>query len=77
MTSENIQQPGRLIQGLSRELERLSCLAHNEEQSNHAVGTSLWSSVEVCPWSRHALSKPGIEDEFTTAVEALTDFIQN
>lgn len=56
--------------------ERMSYLAHYEDQSNHAVCTALCSAVEGCPWSLHAMTKSGVENDYPTAVEVLTDYIQ-
>lgn len=36
----------------------------------------LWDAIEGCPWALYAQSKPGIEDDSPTAVEAITDSIQ-
>lgn len=62
---------------LTSQLERLSCLAHEEDQSNHALCTALWSAVEECPWLLHTMAKSGTEGDYPTAVEALTNSIQN
>lgn len=59
------------------ELERLSCLAHEEEKSKHGPSIELWSSVEGCPWSLHGITKPGRDEDYSTAVEVLTESNQN
>lgn len=58
------------------ETEKLSCLAHHDYQSNHALITVIWSSVGGTPCSLHALAKSGVEDDYPTAEEALSDSIQ-
>lgn len=55
------------------ELEQLSCLENNEDQSNNVLRTALWPALEGCQWPLHALLKPGIEDDYPTAVNELTD----
>lgn len=57
------------------ELERFSCLPHDEDQFNHSLCTTLWYAVELCPWSLHAMRRYG-EDHYSTDVESLTDAIQ-
>lgn len=57
-------------------MERLAILAHKEDQSNHALCTVLWSSIEGQDWELHAQAKPRFEVQFTTGVEAAVDSIQ-
>lgn len=54
--------------------KKLTCIAHDEDHSNHALYTALWSSVQGCPFSLYVLAKPVIEDDYHTAIEALADF---
>lgn len=46
---KKVDNKAETFRELLGELEKLSCLAHDEEQSNHARCTALWSSVEGCP----------------------------
>lgn len=71
--SESDEEAFRMLIG---ELERSSCLVHDEDQSNHAICTALWSAVEEFPWSLDALAKPGIEFDYHIVVESLADSIK-
>lgn len=53
---------------LVSEIERLASLANDEDQSNHALCTILWSVVEGQDCDLHAQGKHGIEEQFTMAV---------
>ena len=44
------------FRNLVGEIDRLSCLAHDDDQSNHSLCAVLWTSVEGCPWALHAQS---------------------
>lgn len=55
------------------ELERLSCLAHDEVQSNYALCTTLWSEAEGLN-SINALTKY-CEGNYPTALQSLTGSI--
>lgn len=51
-------------------------MAHDEEQSNNSLCTALWSAVQVCPCSLFAVTKSGVEADYPTSVETLTDSVQ-
>lgn len=61
---------------LVTELESLSNLAHEDDLSNHALYTVLWSSKEGHDLALIAQSKRGIDDVFSKAVEELMDSIR-
>ena len=73
---KNTSDEEEAFRNLIGELERLSCLADDEDQTNHSLCSVLWSAVEGCPWALHAQAKSGIGDDYPIAVEALTDYIQ-
>lgn len=56
-----------------REIERLSCLDHYEDPSNHALCTELWSSLEGQDWALQTQSKQVIDNYLPKVLEALTD----
>lgn len=51
---------------LISELYMLLCLAHHEDQSNHALCTALWSAVERCPWYLQAMTKSEVGNYYPT-----------
>lgn len=60
---------------LLAEMERLSCLAHGNDQSYASLCDVLWKAVEGQPWALHAQTKTGIEFVFDRAVEGLYESI--
>lgn len=61
------------LRELINEIERLSNLCHDEDQTNHALCTVLWSAGEGNDCALHVQVKKGIENVYLKAVEALMD----
>lgn len=60
---------------LRTEIEILSSLAQDEDQSNHVLCTIIGSYAEGQDWALHAQSKQIIEDDFPKFVESLSEFL--
>lgn len=57
-------------------MQKLSYLAHDEDQNNNLLCRALWSAVEGSRCSLHAITKSVVEGYYPTAGETLTDSIQ-
>lgn len=61
---------------LLAEIERLSCLANNANQTDDRICDVLLKAVEEEPWALHAQTKDGIELIFSKDFEGLLDSIE-
>lgn len=59
------------------EIDVLSCLAHDNDQSDEILCEVLWKDIEGELWAFHAKTKDGIEIVFALAAEEIFDSIQN
>lgn len=57
------------LKKLLEEIERLSFLANDPEQTDDVIWSILWKAVEGGPWELHAQNKDGIKFVFSNAVE--------
>lgn len=55
------------------EIYRLAIFAHDEDHSNNALCTTLWSAVGGRDWAVNAHSKQGIEEDFGKVFESVAD----
>lgn len=63
------------FKNLLAEMERLSCLAYDKDQTDVTLCDILWKAVKGEPWVLHNQTKEGIEFVFARAVEGLSDSI--
>lgn len=56
-------------------MERLSCLVHDNDQTDEHLFYILWKAIWGEPWALHAQTKDEIEFVFPGAVEGISDSI--